>query len=189
MIWLFQFDFAFFPTLYSQLLRLFRSSSLTLSATPILWILCSISFTISPVFFIFVDVTLYHNANATQSTQDVNWTSYVHSIYVLCLLGTDLWDYLSPWLTLYSFPAYYSAIFYSLAANALKLKESVDMTDSAQKMMFFIKDFFSKCNQIRRKLRIWSHLLKKSFMENFIFSAEWRIELELNIEHIASHLF
>ena len=26
-------------------------------------------------------------------------------------------------------------------------------------------------NQIRRKLRIWSHLLKKSFMENFIFCA------------------
>ena len=31
------------------------------------------------------------------------------------------------------------------------------------------KDFFSKCDQIRRKLRIWSHLLKKSLMENFIF--------------------
>ena len=32
-----------------------------------------------------------------------------------------------------------------------------------------IKDFFSKCDQIHRKLRIWSHLLKKSVMENFIF--------------------
>ena len=31
------------------------------------------------------------------------------------------------------------------------------------------KDFFSKRDQIRRKLRIWSHLLKKSLMENFIF--------------------
>ena len=36
-------------------------------------------------------------------------------------------------------------------------------------MKFSIKDFFSKCDQIRRKLRIWSHLLKKSLMENFIF--------------------
>ena len=36
-------------------------------------------------------------------------------------------------------------------------------------MMFTIKDFFSKCDQIRRKLRICSHLLKKSLMENFIF--------------------
>ena len=26
----------------------------------------------------------------------------------------------------------------------------------------YIKDFFSKCNQIRRKLRIWSHPLKNS---------------------------
>ena len=36
-------------------------------------------------------------------------------------------------------------------------------------MKFFIKDFFSKYDQIRRNLRIWSHLLKKFLMENFIF--------------------
>ena len=42
---------------------------------------------------------------------------------------------------------------------------------TAQKMKFSIEDFFSKCYQICRKLRIWSHLLKKSFMENFIFCA------------------
>ena len=42
-------------------------------------------------------------------------------------------------------------------------------TYTAQKMKFSIKDFFSKCDQIRRKLRIWSHLLKKSLLENFIF--------------------
>ena len=35
---------------------------------------------------------------------------------------------------------------------------------TAQKMKFSIKDFSSK-------LRIWSHLLKKSLMENFIFCA------------------
>ena len=34
-----------------------------------------------------------------------------------------------------------------------------------------IKDLFSKCDQIHRKLRIWSHLLEKSLMENFIFCA------------------
>ena len=28
-------------------------------------------------------------------------------------------------------------------------------------------DFFSKCDQIRSFLRIWSHLPKKSVMENF----------------------
>ena len=36
---------------------------------------------------------------------------------------------------------------------------------------FSIKDFFSKCDQIRRNLRIWSHLLKKSLTGNLIFCA------------------
>ena len=39
-----------------------------------------------------------------------------------------------------------------------------------QQMKFSIKDFFSKFDQILRKLWVWSHLLKKSLMENFIFS-------------------
>ena len=38
-------------------------------------------------------------------------------------------------------------------------------------MKFSIKDFFSKCDQIRSFLRIWSLMLKKSLMENFIFCA------------------
>ena len=44
--------------------------------------------------------------------------------------------------------------------------------NTAQKIMFYIKDFFSKCDQIRRKLRIWSHLLKKSLMEKLHFFCE-----------------
>ena len=36
-------------------------------------------------------------------------------------------------------------------------------------MKFFIKDFSSKCEQIRSFLRIWSHLLETSLMKNFIF--------------------
>ena len=42
---------------------------------------------------------------------------------------------------------------------------------TAQKMKFSIKDIFIKCGQICRKLLIWSHLLNKSLMENFIFCA------------------
>ena len=42
---------------------------------------------------------------------------------------------------------------------------------TAEKMKFSIKDFFSKCDQIRSFLRVWSHLLKKSLIENFIFHA------------------
>ena len=40
---------------------------------------------------------------------------------------------------------------------------------TVQKMKFPIRNFFRKCDQIRRKKRIWSHLLKKFLMENFIF--------------------
>ena len=32
-------------------------------------------------------------------------------------------------------------------------------------MKFFIKNIFSKSDQIRRKLQIWSHLLKESLIE------------------------
>ena len=53
----------------------------------------------------------------------------------------------------------YSDIFYSMHVPI------------AQKMKFSIKDLFSKCDQIRSFLRIWSHLLKKSLMENFNFCA------------------
>ena len=42
---------------------------------------------------------------------------------------------------------------------------------TTQKLKFSIKDFFSKCDQIHRKLRIWSHLLKKSLTDNVIFCA------------------
>ena len=36
-------------------------------------------------------------------------------------------------------------------------------------MELSVRYFFRKCNQIRKKLQIWPHLLKKSLMENFIF--------------------
>ena len=36
-------------------------------------------------------------------------------------------------------------------------------------MPFSIKDLFSKYDQIRSFLRLWSHLLKKYLIENFIF--------------------
>ena len=38
-------------------------------------------------------------------------------------------------------------------------------------MKFSMKDFFSKCDQMFKRLRIWSHLLKKSLIQNFIFGA------------------
>ena len=42
-------------------------------------------------------------------------------------------------------------------------------SSTAQKRKVSFKGLFSKCDQIHRKLRIWSHLLKKYLMENLIF--------------------
>ena len=42
---------------------------------------------------------------------------------------------------------------------------------TGQKIKSSIKDLSSKCDKIHSFLRIWSHLLEKSWMENFIFCA------------------
>ena len=57
---------------------------------------------------------------------------------------------------------------YDTRANKKKV-ELLCVRFTAQKMKFSIKDFFSKCDQIRRKLQIWSHLLKKCLIESFIY--------------------
>ena len=51
-------------------------------------------------------------------------------------------------------------------------------------MKFSIKEFFSKCDQIRSFLLIWSHLLKKSLMETFVQCNSNMVEDEfrLNLE-------
>ena len=51
------------------------------------------------------------------------------------------------------------------------IQEEDNKRFTAQKMKFSFKDFFSKRDQIRSFLRIWSHLLKKSLIENFTFCA------------------
>ena len=57
-----------------------------------------------------------------------------------------------------------------VSESTSRMNEKCEMF-TVQKMKFSIKDFFSKCDQIHKKLRIWSHLLKKSLIENFIFCA------------------
>ena len=48
----------------------------------------------------------------------------------------------------------------------MKFMQSLEISVRSSK---YEKDFFSKCDQIHRNLRIWLHLLKKSLMQNFIF--------------------
>ena len=61
------------------------------------------------------------------------------------------------------------------------LQNIIFSRSTAQKMKFSMKDFFSKCNQIRRKLRIWSYLQKKSLIENFILWPGWLPLISSNI--------
>ena len=56
-----------------------------------------------------------------------------------------------------------SLIYFPVAYNFVRF--------TAQKMKFSFKDFFRKCDQIRSFMWIWSHLLKKSLMGDFIFCA------------------
>ena len=55
--------------------------------------------------------------------------------------------------------------------SSKSVQRHIQNTPTARKMKFSIKYFFSKCDQIRWNLRIWSHLLKKYLMENLFFCA------------------
>ena len=48
---------------------------------------------------------------------------------------------------------------------------SLRRRNTAEKLKFSFKGFFCKCDQIHKKLRIQSHFLKKSLVENFNFYA------------------
>ena len=65
----------------------------------------------------------------------------------------------------------YNLAFYFSFVYFIYFVDIIDITFdniTAQKIMLPIKDFFCKCDLIHRKLRIWSYLLMKSLMENFI---------------------
>ena len=55
---------------------------------------------------------------------------------------------------------------------------------TAQKLKFSIKTFFSNCDHIHNFLWIWSHLLKKSLMQNFIFRGAWFLALNEWSNHL-----
>ena len=59
----------------------------------------------------------------------------------------------------------------------------VIFVNTARKI-FFTKDFFNKCDQIRKKLRIWSNFMKKSLMKNFFSCTakfvSWFVHLSLD---------
>ena len=56
-------------------------------------------------------------------------------------------------------------------SNISRNLEADFCTSTAERMKYSIKSVFGKCDQFNRKLRIWSHLLMKILVENFIFCA------------------
>ena len=61
-----------------------------------------------------------------------------------------------------------------VAASVFLVKLLPHKTElTAQKMKLFIKDFFSKRDQIHSFLRMWSNLLKKSLVENFFSCSDY----------------
>ena len=94
-----------------------------------------------------------------------------------------------------SFADFIPPLVHKIIVTLLILFRFLLLSYTSQKIKFSIKDFFSKWGQIRRKLRIWSHLLKKSLMENFIFCIvsfdgefinKWWIEV-LNLHLLSSY--
>ena len=72
------------------------------------------------------------------------------------------WKFLLKKMYLLSWSAKLHSIYQPIFEQLTKKKQF-----TTQKTRFSIKDVFSKCDQIRSFLQIWSHLLKKFLTENF----------------------
>ena len=88
-------------------------------------------------------------------------------------------QFISPFFLIYRKPRIYlfwnfldGNVFFNNFSRVLVIpKIKIHISNTAQNRKFSTRDFFSKCDQIRSFLRIWSHLLKKSLMEDFNFCA------------------
>ena len=135
---------------------------------------CGLQSTMSIWFSKLCHYAKFHGKKHISSTA---WKVSVFGVFLVCISPHSDWgdpDIMdSPFLILLIIwtyiknlinPFHSTGIFYTHWNNQFQ-------KCTAQKMKLSIKDFFHKYDQIRRKLRIWSHVLKKSFMENFIFCA------------------
>ena len=91
--------------------------------------------------------------------------------HCLGVLITDFEQVNAGWVSGTAGTCKFNVIINAIYINVLNINlNSLKLTiNNAQKMKFYIVDFLSKCDQIHRKLRIWSHLMTKYLMENFIF--------------------
>ena len=98
-----------------------------------------------------------------QCAKKMSWNN-LHNLLEKITVQSTLLILLPCWVHL-SFADLSEAIsqkqFLCLKTRKLEL-QSNSAAFTTQKLKFFIKDFFSKCDHIRSFLRIWSHLLIKN---------------------------
>ena len=111
--------------------------------------------------------TIYKNYNITRfQYSSVVWSNIF--LWRANLEGFSKWSFANAF--------WYDVFFWNLLSEfckylQIKSERFAIISYTAQKINFSIKDFFSKCDQIRSFLQIWSHLLKKPLMENSSFCA------------------
>ena len=96
-----------------------------------------------------VDVSAKFPKNTSENVVLINLTHYGFSTQWFSQIVFCSWEYFHPFVS--------SPVFKRCK------------TYTVQNVKLCVKDFFSKCDQIRKKLQIWSHLLKKSLMETSFF--------------------
>ena len=108
-------------------------------------------------------------------TFTLTWTYSFFTAWKVSVLGVNLIPIFphSDWITpnTDTFYAVFTESKFYFSALQYAVHYPLNIWTTAQKMAFSIKDFFSKYDQSRRKLRIWSHLRQNSLMENAIFCA------------------
>ena len=65
-------------------------------------------------------------------------------------------------------------VLYDLYITICNPYKGINSPYHCTKIKFSIEDFFSKCDRIGSFLWIWSHLLKRSLKQNFIFCAVYK---------------
>ena len=144
------------------------SRNLFLAASEIVW-----NLTITVLIWIYSCLTVLTSITSTKKMIKVCTEGRIYSKY-FCFLLFEIFILIQDINLVRVLYIYWGR----LKCSSLKIKCYYDPVfyffmfySTAPKMKFSIKDSFSKRDQKRSFLRIWSQLLKKSLMENYIFCA------------------
>ena len=99
-----------------------------------------------------------------------SWKVSVFRVFLVCIFLHSDWIRTRKTPNTDTFHAVTTVNYYPISGQSSHFIPPLK-THTEKEMKFFINDFFSKCDQILRKVWMWSHLLKKFLTENFIFCA------------------